>query len=184
MKNVILLAGKAQNGKTSSAKLMSEYLESKGYKCATTAFARHLKSIMKDFYGWDGVKTEESRTQMQKLGTEKIREGMNMPNFHAIRTCEDIKIIEDDFDFVFVDDLRFPNEISIPKEYFGDKVITVRVIRTDFDNGLTKEQQSHKSETQLDDYDEWDYQFIASDIKGLKEVCDTLCNILLDKTII
>ena len=54
----------------------------------------------------------------------------------------------------------------------------------DFDNGLTKEQQSHKSETQLDDYDEWDYQFIASDIKGLKEVCDTLCNILLDKTII
>lgn len=179
MKRVILLAGKAQNGKTSSADIMCEYLTSKGYKCAKTAFARHLKSIMKDFYGWNGVKTEESRTQMQKLGTEKIREEMNMPNFHAIRTCEDIAIIGDDFDFIFVDDLRFPNEIEIPKEYFGDKVIVIKVVRTDFDNGLTEEQKSHKSETQLDNYDKWDYVFVAKDLDELKSVCAKLCDTII-----
>ena len=39
----------------------------------------------------------------------------------------------------------------MPKRYFED-VVHVRIIRPNFDNGLTEEQKNHPSETALDGY--------------------------------
>ena len=43
------------------------------------------------------------------------------------------------------------------REYFD--VTTVRIVRPNFNNGLTEEQQNHESETALDDH-KFDYQII------------------------
>ena len=48
--------------------------------------------------------------------------------------------------------------IYISKEF--NKVIAIRVIRPNFDNGLTEEQKNHFTEIDLDDYDKFDYEVL------------------------
>ena len=61
-----------------------------------------------------------------------------------------LKGIKTLYDYVIIPDVRFPNEID--KMYDDFDCITVRVIRPNFDNGLTEEQRKHPSETALDNY--------------------------------
>ena len=51
--------------------------------------------------------------------------------------------------------------------------ITIRIIRPNFDNGLTDEQKNHPSETALDDYP-MEYELINyGDLKNLLETIKT-----------
>lgn len=59
----------------------------------------------------------------------------------------------DEWDYVIVDDCRFANELE---RWIGFNTINLRVNRKNFISPLTLEQQSHISETELDDY-EFDY---------------------------
>jgi hypothetical protein len=116
------------------------------------------------------------------MGTEKIRVGMNMPDFHVNRTCENMDILQEDFDFFIIADCRFPNEIEYVKQYFGeDSVYTVRVHRMNFESRLTEEQRQHPSETSLDDWEDWDYKIIAmgSDLNALHKQCEMIADKIL-----
>lgn len=149
MKKIILISGKARHGKDTVADILMDCLDGKITKISV---AYYLKDIAKRFFGWDGNKDEAGRNLMQHLGTNIIRETIDS-NFHINRLCEDIKIIYDTYDYVVVPDVRFLNEISVPRNIFGDKIITIRVNRSNFKSNMTPEQLNHPSETELDGFD-------------------------------
>lgn len=172
MKKIILISGKAENGKTTMAELLKEKLEARGERVVITRYAYYLKDLAKRYCGWDGTKDIKGRELLQTLGTDIIRQKLNKPNFHVGRICEDIEICQNYVDYVIIDDARFPNEIYYPKTLFGDSVMTLRAHRinedgTDFNSSLTDEQKQHLSETALDNFC-FDYISYASDMKGLE----------------
>ncbi len=179
MEKIILISGKAGHGKDTLAEAITSQMILNGKKVATTRYATHIKRILSDFYNWNGIKTDWARNKLQLLGTEIIREKLNKPDFHVSRTCEDIEIVQDDFDYILIPDTRFPNEIEYVKEKFGtDKVMTIRVERLNYKSELSEEAQKHKSETLLDNYDEWDYISKSTNLRDVVDNTRKICKML------
>ncbi|MGL4573075.1 MAG: hypothetical protein ACRCVJ_18690 [Clostridium sp.] len=151
---IILISGKAENGKSTCATFIKEKLESRGKKVLVTRFARYLKMYIQDIYDWDGVtKDEFYRNELQQLGTDIIKEKLNLKAFHAKRLAEDAEIYKElGVDVVIIDDTRFRDELCYMKSMFPDDVISIRVNRNNFESELTNEQKNHSSETDLDSY--------------------------------
>lgn len=157
MLKLILISGKAGNGKTTAANMIKEILETAGNKVVVTRYAYYLKDLAKRYCNWDGNKDDYGRTLLQTLGTDIIREKLNKKNFHVSRICEDIEICQDYVDYVIIDDVRFENEVYYPKALFGNKVLTIRIDRLDEDGSiykspLSEKQKNHISETALDNF--------------------------------
>ena len=203
MKKIILISGKAENGKTTAAKQMKKVFESRGYRAVITRYAKYLKEIAKDYCGWDGNKDEKGRKLLQELGTDIIRNKLNKPDFHVGRICEDIEVCADYVDYVIIDDTRFPNEIYYPLAKFGkDKIVTYKVNRIElvdadsyentlseveqnnmrpYQNSLTPEQRKHPTETALDDYDDlFDYNLIITSLENALAVATAIANDIMD----
>ena len=145
MKQIFLISGFARNGKDTVADIMMEKLEGRSVKIA---MADYLKIIAKKYYDWDGKKDEKGRELLQQLGTERIRAYLG-EEFHVHRVCQDIKIIWEDFDYVFIPDCRFKNEILYTQAIFPEHTTSIRVHRLGFESPLTEEQQNHRSEIDL-----------------------------------
>ena len=175
MKNIILISGKAEAGKSTCAKYLKKRLENQGEKIIITRFAKYLKMYMQDVYDWDGItKDEFYRTKLQIIGTDVIKEKLNYKAFHAKRLAEDVEIYKAlGVDTVIIDDARFRDEVHLFKAMFPDECITVRINRYDHKSKLTDEQLKHKSECDLDDF-KFDYVIHTrkSDIQQLKDECD------------
>ena len=90
---------------------------------------------------------------------------------------EDIEVYSYFFDVITISDARLKSEVIKPKEVFNN-VITVRITRPDFDNGLSLEQQNHITEIDLDDYSEYNYKLIND--KTLFELKEKIKNIVED----
>ncbi len=126
-------------------------------KSVKMSFAGYLKDIARKYYGWDGTKDDDGRCLLQYLGTERIRGELGWEDFHVRRVCEDIKIIENDYDYVLIPDARFRNEIYYTKSQF-DNVTSIHIERLNFKSPLTKEQRGHKSENDLTNFKGYDYE--------------------------
>jgi hypothetical protein len=149
MANVICIAGKARAGKDTTANLLKDKLEYMGHRVLILHYADYLKFACKEYFGWNGVKDEAGRTILQAVGTDLARK--RFPNIWVAVVDIFMRAFEDSYDYFIVPDCRFPNEI----EYLKDKgwnVLRIKVVRLDYDNGLTDEQKSHISETALDNY--------------------------------
>lgn len=150
MDKVILISGNAQHGKDQTAQFIKSELEQWGRTVLILHFADYIKRYC-TMMGWDGkTKDEYWRTKLQYLGTEKIRQELNMPNFHVNRICEDIQILSDEYDYFLIPDCRFPNEVHYTRATFPEQTMDIRVVRNNFKSSLTDEQKSHISETSLD----------------------------------
>lgn len=147
--HIFSISGAAQNGKDTVADIMIQNLNGKSIKIA---MADYLKFMATKYYDWDGKKDERGRSILQQLGTDKIREELGWDTFHAERVCQDIEIIKDRFDYIFIPDVRFKNEIYFTKAKFPYSVTTIHVERLGFESPLTEEQQNHRSERDLDDF--------------------------------
>ena len=145
--HIFLISGKARSGKDTVADFMANKLPGKTVKIA---MADYLKYIAAKYYDWNGEKDEAGRSLIQFLGTDRIRNELGWDTFHVERACQDIKIIEDTVDYVIIPDARFKNEIYYTKAKFPDQTTTVRVERPGFNSPLTRAQQNHKSERDLD----------------------------------
>ena len=175
MSKIITISGSAQHGKDTCATYMREYLMSKNKNVMIIHFADVLKFVAKQWYGWDGVKDEHGRTILQYLGTDVFRK--NRPDCWATIVKELILGMGDTVDFVIEPDCRFPNEIIAMREIDPTKVCSIKVVRPNFDNGLTEEQKGHISETALNN---WKFDYIidnSGDVESLRnkviEICDT-----------
>jgi molybdopterin-guanine dinucleotide biosynthesis protein len=153
LKKIILITAKAESGKDTVSDYLTQQLKNKGQKVAIMHFAQYIKQILIQHYEWDGItKDEYWRHKLQYLGTEKIRLQMNKPLFHVSRVCEDIEIIQDDFDYVLIPDCRFPNEAYHTMACFPKQGTVLRIERPNFKNRLTEAQRNHISETSMDNF--------------------------------
>ena len=145
---VILISGSARFGKDSTAFMMKELLEKQKKKVLIIHYADNLKLFAKNYFGWSGQKDQKGRELLQWLGTDVVRK--NYEDTWVDMVVALLKGIKTLYDYVIIPDVRFPNEIDRMRDNFD--CITVRVIRPNFDNGLTEEQRKHPSETALDNY--------------------------------
>ena len=144
---VVTISGHAQNGKDTVAKMMSKQLKKCKYRVLVTHYADLLKYICKTFFEWDGEKDEHGRHILQYVGTDVIRK--EAPDFWVDFISSILKFFGNNWDWVIIPDSRFPNEIEeLIKDGFD--VTHIRVVRENFNSPLTPEQQSHPSETALD----------------------------------
>ena len=171
---IITLSGLARHGKDSSASILTHYFESREKKCLTIHYADYLKYIATEYYSWDGVKDSRARTLLQSLGTDIARK--RNPNIWLNVVVEFLKTFGDDYNYIFIPDCRFENEVLGLKKA-GFNVFSVWVHRNDFDNGLTEEQKNHPSETSLLDF-EFDWTIsVESKIYKLKDTLENMVKV-------
>lgn len=150
MAKLILISGKAESGKTLTANIMREKLESENKKVTLLPFASYLKFICKEHFGWSGKKDSEGRMILQYVGTDVVRK--RNPDFWVKAVADFVETFGQDFDFIICDDVRFPNEIDYFRDISIVENISIRVERLFFENSLTREQRLHLSEISLDKY--------------------------------
>lgn len=157
---VINIAGQAGAGKDTCAEMIKLELQTYGYRVAIIHYADWIKKIAQVCYHWDGKKDDRGRALLQKLGTEQTRDRID-PNFWVDKVIEVARIIEDDFDYIIIPDLRFPNELQRWAQC-GYQQFTVKIVRPNRPK-IAKEQTRHKSETTLENVELWpDFDFVIN----------------------
>ena len=146
---VICISAKAQHGKDTSAVILKEIYEAEGKRVLITHYADLLKYICKTFFDWNGEKDSYGRTLLQQVGTNIVC--AKQPDFWVDFIINILKLFEGTWDIVIIPDCRFVNEIEKMRANFDTTVI--RVVRPNFDNGLSVTQKQHPSETALDNFD-------------------------------
>lgn len=146
---IITISAKARHGKDFTANIIKNKLEKNGSKVLIAHYADLLKYICKTFFDWDGQKDDVGRTKLQHIGTDIIRK--QNPDYWVDFIISVLKMFPNEWDYVIIPDTRFPNENDKLKANNFD-VITLKVIRPNFNNGLTEAQNNHESETALDHY--------------------------------
>ena len=155
---VILISGKAQNGKDTVADFLHKALVNDGKRVLVTHYADLLKYICTNYFGWDGNKDARGRQMLQYVGTDVIRK--QNPKLWVDFVSMLLKYFHENWEYVIIPDCRFPNEVTTMVEN-GFDTVHLRVVRNNFKSPLTEEQQQHPSEIALDNV-EPDY-FIYND---------------------
>ena len=165
-KIIYLISGRARNGKGTLSKILKEEYEKRKYRVCEIQIMRTLKGYLKDYFNWDGSEETKPRKMLQQIGTDIIRDEMNLPYFHIDRLTEDIKVLSNFFDVFIVNDIRLPQEIEILKSRFKD-VVSINVTRKDYTSSLNPSEQNHITELALDNYENFDYDIVNSSLTGL-----------------
>ena len=160
---VILISGKAQNGKDTFANILKEKLEQKSNSVVITHFADLVKFVSEKYFGWNGLKDEVGRSILQKVGTDVVR--TQKPNYWVDFVIGFLEMFRDEWDYVLIPDTRFGNEISRFDETWD--TTSVRINRIDFTSTLTQEQLNHPSETALDNYN---FDYVINSETGLDKL--------------
>lgn len=154
---IILISGKARHGKDTVGAFLGECFDEHEKSWIRCAYGDAVKFIAEKYFHWDGQKDEAGRFLLQWIGTDKVRH--HNPDFWVDFVISVLDAFYNEWENVIITDCRFPNEIEKIKMHFEDKknfsdaeVLHFRVIRNDFDNGLTEKQKEHSSETALDNY--------------------------------
>ncbi len=153
MERIYVISGKARHGKDTTALAIKKAYKDK--KVINLAYGSYIKEYAKKISDWDGNEETKPRELLQTLGTDVIRDKIDK-DFFVKRLCDDIRVYSYYFDIITISDARFPNEIDTPKDLF-ENVVTIKVVRDNFDSSLTKEELNHLTETALDDYDGFDF---------------------------
>lgn len=153
---LILISGKAGHGKDTLAGFMREQMEKSGKLVLITHYGDLLKYICRSYFDWDGQKDEHGRHLLQHVGTDIIRK--QNPDYWVEYIRGILGMLGDEWDYVLIPDVRFPNEIEGMAAF---RPYHIRIIRPGF-SMLTEEQQKHPSETALDDYPEHPWRVVMN----------------------
>ncbi len=151
---VFLIAGKSGSGKDRTAKIIKEYYQKKEESTVITSFSKYLKLYAYEMTGWNGKDEEKPRKFLQTLGSI-IREDMHWPYFLIDRMFKDLEIYDRYFDNVVISDVRMIEEVRTFKTEL-EKCYAIH-IKGPLNKKLTKEEQEHITEIELDNYDKFDY---------------------------
>lgn len=177
--NVIMISGKARNGKDCFASFLEKELKSRGQKPLNIHFADFLKFFCQHYLGWNGNKDIDGRRILQETGS-LFRESYE-------DAWVDIMIgflrgAKSSYDWVLIPDVRYPNEIEKLKTLrpeLIDELYVVRVERPNYENDLTREQRQHESEISLDDYPFSSYYLNIGSLDIMEQNAKEWVNILL-----
>ena len=150
---IFLVAGRAGSGKGEVAKIIKEHYISWKKKAIITEYSKYLKLYANEVLGWNGEEPKP-RKFLQDLGVT-IRENMDMPKLLINRMIEDIKIYSLYADVVIISDVRYPDEIEDLKNNFKN-VYSIYVINQFGKSELSLEEQTHVTETALENYSNFD----------------------------
>jgi len=144
----ILIAGNGMGaGKSTFANLLMTTLASS--RSILTHIALPIKLIASNVIGWNGNKDEKGRDLLQGIGELGRKYDQNcwarwIKDFY-LPSCSNYP-----FDFVIIDDFRYPNERDVFQSSILYDTVTVRIMRN------TAIRNGHISEESLDDY-QFDY---------------------------
>lgn len=155
---IFIISGKARNGKDTVAQMIKAYYDRIGLNTINLQYSTPIKEYAKKISNWDGSEETKPRELLQTLGTELIRQKIDFL-FFVKRMISDIKVYSYFYDIITISDARAKVELDIPKQELK-KVITINVTRPSLESELTKNEQKHFTETDLDDYNNYDYKII------------------------
>lgn len=162
---IFVIAGGSGSGKGEVSRLIKEFYTYKLENSVITEYAKYLKGFAVELSDWDGNPNTKPRRYLQELG-DKIRKYDK--KFFINRMIEDLKLYEEFVDNVIVEGARFPEEIEDIKLNF-DNVYSIYVVNQHDSSKLSIEEQSHITETALEDYNEFDYILANDTMESLKE---------------
>jgi hypothetical protein len=162
----VLIAGYAFTGKSTTARFMKEYLDSLNVSSTIASFAKGVKQTSQ-FLGWSGEKDSRGRQLLIDIGMA----GRKYDKDTWCRTT--FKYIIPDlegypFDFVLVEDCRFPNEIDYVKNDWTYQTYTVRIVAPNREGLKGTPLYDDISETSLTN--EMEYDFYVDNTGSLEEL--------------
>ena len=149
---IFIISGKARSGKSETSNIIKNFYKEK--KCITISFAYYLKDYVKRITNWDGNEETKPRELLQQLGIELIKNKINN-QLLINRILEDIEVFTYFYDIIIINDARLVDEIESIKEKYKDS-ICIRIIRNK-ENNLSETEKQHITETELDNYNNFDY---------------------------
>lgn len=161
---IYLVAGKAGSGKAEIAKIIKEHYLSLKHKPIITEYSKYLKLYANEILGWNGS-NPKPRKFLQDLGIT-IRDNMGMSNMLINRMIEDIKVYSLYYDVVIISDVRYPEEIEEMKKTFKN-VYSIYVVNQFGKSELSLEEQTHITETALENYGNFDVTITNDNINVL-----------------
>ncbi len=156
-----LICGNAHHGKSTLGSLLQQAYEEIGTKACLLRITQPLYTLAQTYFGWDGREETKPRTLLQTLGIEIIAKKLNKPNLLLDHLEETIAILDSYFDVGIITDGRLKKEITYLKKHHDD-ITVIHVTRPHYDNGLTPIEKNHITETDLLDYQQYDYDIINS----------------------
>lgn len=163
---IFLVAWLSGSGKGVVSNLIKEYYIYKLESCAITGFTKYLKNFAKELSDWDGSESTKPRKYLQELG-DKVR---SIDSKYLINNMiQDINIYKEYVDNLVISDVRLPEEIDDLK-LNCDNVYAIYVENQFSASKLSVDEQSHITETALENYDDFDINIINDgSIDDLKE---------------
>lgn len=159
---IYILAGKARAGKNIVAKLINENISNS----IVISYASYLKEYVKNISNWDGSEETKPRELLQNIGIELIKNKID-DKFLINRIIQDIEVYSYFYDVIIISDARLKEEINFIKNKF-DYVKIIHVYGRS--NDLTESEKNHVTETDLDDYNNYDYEINNRDYEETKNI--------------
>lgn len=161
---VVMVSGRAGEGKTTFSDLCITYLGGLGRPACSVSFAGGVKDTAR-FMGWDSIKDDAGRRLLQQVGNIGREYDKDIWAKKAMK-----EILESDCDVVFIDDWRFPNEGNVIIKNFAD-VEMIRVCRAEEFHTLNgTELYDDISEISLPDVESDFYNHIVDNIGSIDEL--------------
>jgi len=156
--NIILISGKSNSGKGTVAKKIKKLLDDKEKYTILCSLSTYIRDVAKEDYFWDGIDTLESRRFM----AESYRIGTEFYPYHMARRVweRDIEPYSHTYKTAIVESFRekvnYDYFDTLLKKELISSIITIRVVRPNFNAIQNKEHEKHVSEVDLDDF-KFDY---------------------------
>lgn len=160
---VFVIGGKSGSGKGHVANLIKKYYDSKNEKTIITEFSKYLKLYAYEMLNYQGTQAKP-RKFLQEMG-EKIRNDINQ-EFLINRMKEDILVYQPFYENIVIADARRILEMEAMKSYYL-RCYTI-YISSNKENKLTPEEKNHITETELDGYNEYDFELEYVDDEQIK----------------
>ena len=185
---VILISGKAESGKSTTAELLESKLKGKeGLDVVRYSFANPIKYIAQAFGGWNKEKDPKGRRFLQSIGKSFREYDINIWVKHFLNQMDKHKG-PIPVNFYLIDDWRFPDEYSYLK---SNPLLDVLAVRITGRGGLSGDEAADSSENSLpepiDEYygngkgDAYGYDFVienSGDIELLSSKIDIVLSVL------
>lgn len=172
---IILVAGRAGNGKSTLAKNLETIYIKRGKKVVMSPYTKHLKQYIENIMYMKIDDNNKPRDLLQQISSKVIKEDLGYKDFFIRRQIEDMEVYSYFMDVIIVPDVRFPDEIDVIKSKFPN-VISIGIKRENYISTLSLEQQRDITEVALDNYHEYDYEVINHEGVDLKKIAMELIN--------
>lgn len=168
-----VIGGKAKCGKNTFGKFLREELKNYGYKPCVMRLSEPLYSYAKNYFDWDENYDEKPREFLQKMGIEIIKNKLHKEYFLLDRLSEDIEVLQNFFDVFIITDARLIMEFTELKKRYSD-VVFIRLSRESYDDGLTDEERTHITETEIEQYQNFNYDIVNRDLEDLRKIAHAI----------